>query len=176
MTRHVACNKDHLHPPVIAHVLWHPRLTHTIQQSKQGATIVGRAPPTLLLCHQSCINGLTNHSPTSTLQIKGRGSQDLLTKPSLAKLHRGDIGTRQIIRVRNATRLRCEIGVRNAPRPRGRRPQRNASAKKFQNPHVIFRVIRVFFRIIRVFFRYPCFPRYPRFVRVIRVPKNFVKI
>ena len=53
----------------------------------------------------------------------------------------------QIIRVRNATRLRFEIGVRNAPRPCGLRPQRTASAKKFSESAIF----REFFRVFRVY-------------------------
>ena len=69
----------------------------------------------------------------------------------------------QIIRVCNATRPRFEIGIYNAPRPRGLCPQRNASAKKVSESAIfreIFRVFRMFFLIFRVFFAFSAF--FPR--------------
>ena len=74
---------------------------------------------------------------------------------------------KQIIRVRNSTRPRFKISVHNAPRLRGLRPQRNASAKKISESAIfreIFRVFREFFRVFRVF------------STLIRGPKNFIKI
>ena len=59
----------------------------------------------------------------------------------------------QIVRVRAAPRPRCEISVRAALRPRGARPRRAASAKKFFDSaiiRVIFRVIHAIFCVIRV--------------------------
>ena len=79
MTRHVVCNKDHLLAPAATRALRYPRLIHMVQQCKQGATCVGRVPVTLPLRHQGLINGLANHSPTNTLQINVRRSQNLLT-------------------------------------------------------------------------------------------------
>ena len=67
MTHYVVCNKDHLHPPIATRVLGHPRLTRAVPQCKLGATYVGRALAMLLLHHQCLINGLSNHSPMSTL-------------------------------------------------------------------------------------------------------------
>ena len=76
-----------------ARIRGHPRLTRTVQQCKQCATSVGQSPTMLPLRHQGRINGCTNHSPMSTLQINDHRSQDLPMEPSLAELHRVDIGT-----------------------------------------------------------------------------------
>ena len=69
----------------------------------------------------------------------------------------------KIIRGRNATRPRFEIGVCNASRLRGLHPQHTASAKKISES-----------ANFREFFRF--FSAFSLFFRVYPHAKNFIKI
>ena len=79
MTHHVVRNKGHLHPPIAACILGYPWLTHLVQQYKHCATCVGQVLAMLPLYGKGLINGLSNHSPMSTLQMNGRRLQDIPT-------------------------------------------------------------------------------------------------
>ena len=84
--------------------------------------------------------------------------EEHLDIPDLTRWHVIGVGRGgQIIRVRNTTCPLCEIGVHNAPRPHGCRPQRNASTNKFSESAVFrvsFCVFRMFFRVFRVFLQF----------------------